>query len=162
MSFKDVLFYFALKYVEDQVAEDIVQDVFLKLWQKKDEIEFKSSIKSYLFTMVRNGCLSHLEKQAVRINYKKNKEVYLKGNLQSAAHEKQGDTILIEKENDAFFQKALSKLTPRSCQVFLLSREQDKKYKEIAESLNVSIKTVEKHMTSALRTLRVELAVHYN
>lgn len=157
-----MLYYFALNYVKDDIAEDVVQEVFLKIWQKRDEIEFKTSVKSYLFTMVRNSCLSYIEKRNVRYKYKQQKEQQVLGNQSFIADYKNGSFLLIEKENDKILDAALNKLTPKSHQVFLLNREENKKYREIASELNVSIKTVEKHMTSALKSLRGSLALHLN
>jgi len=147
------LFYYAAKFVEDEIARDIVQDVFVKLWT--DDILVKKSLNSLLFTMIRNGCLQHLEKQKVRNKYTESAKLSLQEEeLQFYMQEK---TSLIEQELENKLNEVLNSLPDRCRQIFVMSRFENKRNKEIAEELDISVKAVEKQITKALATIRVEM-----
>jgi RNA polymerase sigma-70 factor, ECF subfamily len=142
---------YAFRIVRDlPVAENIVQDVFLKLWQNRHEVIITTSIEHYLFRSVRNHSLNHLDKVRVRSEY-------LKMELER------------ESENDdyqAYFPEigllnkievAINALPEKRQAIFRLAREEGLKYREIADKLNLSVKTVEAQMTLALRQLRDSL-----
>jgi len=148
------LFYYAAKFVEDEVARDIVQDVFAKLWSDQ-KITIKLSLNSFLFTMVRNSCLRYLEKQKVRNKYLESTKLKLQEEeLQFYMDEK---TSLIEQELENKLNEVLQSLPERCRQIFTMSRYENKKNKEIAEELDISIKAVEKQITKALATIRTEM-----
>jgi len=148
------LFYYAAKFVEDEVARDIVQDVFAKLWSDQ-KITIKLSLNSFLFTMVRNSCLQALEKQKVRNKYLESTKLKLQEEeLQFYMHEK---TSLIEQELENKLNEVLDCLPDRCKQIFMMSRFENKKNKEIAEELDISTKAVEKQITKALGTIRSEM-----
>ena len=148
------LFYYASKFVEDEVARDIVQDVFAKLWSDQ-KIVINRSLNSFLFTMVRNGCLQFLEKQKVRNRYIESAKLKLQvEELQFYMTEK---TSLIEQELEQKLNEVLESLPERCRQIFIMSRFENKKNKEIAEELGVSLKAVEKQITKALATIRIEM-----
>lgn len=148
------LFYYAAKFVEDEVAKDIVQDVFVKLWADQN-LTIKHSLNALLFTMVRNGCLQQLEKQNVRHKYlESTKLLLLNEELQFYMEEK---TSLIEQELENKLNEVLNNLPDRCLQIFLMSRFDNKKNREIAEELDISIKAVEKQITKALGTIRNEM-----
>ncbi len=155
--FKDYskpLFYFALKFVEEEQAKDIVQDVFYKLWEDKS-ISVTSSLNGLLFTMVKNKCLQHIEKLKVRENYKHQASTQLKEEeINFYTNEA---TSLLEQELQDKLEVAISNLPDKCRQVFELSRFQGKMNKEIANELDISIKTVEKHISKALSLIRSEL-----
>ena len=155
--FKDYskpLFYFALKFVEEEQAKDIVQDVFYKLWEDKS-ISVTSSLNGLLFTMVKNKCLQHIEKLKVRENYKHQASTQLKEEeINFYTNEA---TSLLEQELQDKLEVAISNLPDKCRQVFELSRFQGKMNKEIANELDISIKTVEKHISKALSLIRNEL-----
>jgi RNA polymerase sigma-70 factor (ECF subfamily) len=148
------LFYYAAKFVEDEAARDIVQDVFAKLWSDQN-ITIKLSLNSLLFTMVRNSCLQTLEKQKVRNKYLESTKLKLQEEeLQFYMHEK---TSLIEQELEDKLNEVLESLPERCKQIFMMSRFENKKNKEIAEELDISTKAVEKQITRALATIRSEM-----
>lgn len=148
------LFYYAAKFVDDQSAKDIVQDVFVKLWADQN-LQIKKSLNALLFTMVRNLCLQQLEKQKVRNKYLESKKIALiDEELQFYIDER---TSLIEQELEAKLIEVLNKLPERCRLVFTMSRFENLKNKEIAEQLNISVKAVEKQITKALGTIRIEL-----
>ena len=148
------LFYYAAKFVEDEVARDVVQDVFVKLWADQSII-VKQSINSLLFTMVRNNCLHHLEKQKVRSKYMEKTKLKLQEEeLRFYMEEK---TSLIEQELETKLNEVLKGLPDRCRQIFMMSRFENKKNKEIAEELDITVKAVEKQITKALAIIRTEM-----
>lgn len=148
------LFYYAVKFVEDEVAQDIVQDVFVKLWSDKSII-ISQSLNSFLFTMVRNSCLQQLEKQKVRNRYLESTRLMLQEEeLRYFMDEK---PALIEQELEDKLNEVLNVLPERCRQIFNMSRFENRKNKEIAEELEISVKAVEKQITKALATIRIEM-----
>ena len=140
---------FANQYVNDMdAAQDICQKVFIALWEKRNNLQPQQSIKSYLFTAVKNRCL----------NYIRDNKKYRSRVLDLDC----GDFDMAIENEEATDQEALkSKINqalnelPEKCrQVFEMSRFQGMKYREIAEELDISQKTVEAHMTKAMKMLR--------
>jgi RNA polymerase sigma-70 factor (ECF subfamily) len=148
------LFYYASKFVEDEAARDIVQDVFVKLWTDQN-LSIKLSLNALLFTMVRNSCFQQLEKQKVRNKYVESTKLSIQEDeLRFYIDER---TSLIELEMETKLTEVLDGLPERCRQIFKMSRFENKKNKEIAEELNISVKAVEKQITKALSTIRIEL-----
>lgn len=148
------LFYYAAKFVSDEAARDIVQDTFVKLWTDH-KLCIKLSLNALLFTMVRNCCLQHLEKQKVRNKYLEHTKILIQEEeLHFYTEEKPS---LIEQEAENKLNEVLNTLSDRCRRVFEMSRFENKKNKEIALELNISVKAVEKHITKSLSTIRTEL-----
>jgi len=148
------LFYYAAKFVDDEAARDIVQDVFAKLWSD-EQITIRKSLNALLFTMVRNICLQHLEKQKVRNKFLTLSKLALQEEeLRYYMDEK---TSLIEQEMENRLNQAIEALPDRCRKVFVMSRYENKKNREIAEELNISVKAVEKQIARAMVILRSEL-----
>lgn len=131
-------------------AEEIVQQVFVNLWKHRHEMEADKSIRSYLYTSVKNRCLNHLR------DHKKHRSHYLDIELELEIPVRDHDR-LSEKDLEQQLQQALDKLPEKCREVFMLCRFQDMKYKEVAQQLNISPKTVEAQMSKALKILREEL-----
>jgi RNA polymerase sigma-70 factor (ECF subfamily) len=148
------LFYYAAKFVEDEAARDIVQDVFTKLWSNQTII-IKQSLNALLFKMVRNGCLQHLEKQKVRIRYLEMTKITLQED--ELRYYMEESSSLMEQELDNRLNEVINDLPGRCKQIFRLSRFENKRNKEIAEELQISLKAVEKQLTKALATIRIEM-----
>jgi len=141
---------FAHRYVDDwNTCEDLVQDTFFKIWKNRKSIEINTSSRNFLITSVRNSCIDHLRKQdSARVWQEKE------------AKDKTGytsDDLYSHIELEQMLTSALSKLPENIREVFELNRFDGKTYKEIAEEKNISVKTVEAHMTKALKVLRIEL-----
>lgn len=140
-----------LKDVE--AAEEIVQDVFLKIWEKRESLVITVSVKSYLYRAVHNSCLNLVDKKKKEVRMD---EVPLKIVHQSAAPVEDIQTRELEKA----IAGALDQLPEQCRKVFELSRFGNMKYREIAEMLGISIKTVENQMGKALRIMREQLATY--
>jgi len=141
---------YAFRYLKEKAAsEEIVQEVFVKLWEKRDSLDIKSSLRSYLFRAVHNGALNLIKHVEVREEYKNFNE-----SAMNSAPE--GDPVVYS-ELQAKMKEAIASLPPERRKVFEMSRNEGLKYREIAEKLNISIKTVENQMGKALQHLRVEL-----
>lgn len=137
---------FAVSYVkEKEIAEEIVNNVFLKIWEKWNKIEHQS-LKSYLFQSVKNTCYNHLrdeKKHLKKDDLEITKEIVFHPNDKFAFLETSQKVATL-----------IDHLPPKCKQVFLLSRMGEMKNKQIAELLNISEKTVENQMTKALKFLR--------
>ncbi len=138
------------RYVGDkELAEDLAQDVFLKLWQKKDRIKVNTSLKAYISRMASNEAISYLRKhrQLTKVD---EKEAWL-------IESKRTDEGIVEGELAERISATLQALPPKCRQVFLLSRQEELSYREIATRLDISIKTVENQMGKALKIFRESL-----
>jgi RNA polymerase sigma-70 factor (family 1) len=143
---------FAYSFLEDKdESEEIVQSTFLNIWEKHDSIDIQISLKSYLYRAVNNSCLNrikHVKVKSVHHDYAKSNEQMF---------DNDASENLISKELEHQIEVAISSLPPKCAMVFRLSRFESLSYAEIAEQMDISIKTVENQMTKALKTLRVEL-----
>lgn len=145
---------FARQFVDDvDTAQDLTQKVFITLWEKREQIDPKQSIKSYLFTSVRNRCLNYIRDQ------KKYRSQVLDIELADFELAVEEDHFG-EEELKQKIEAALSSLPGKCRQVFEMSRFQQMKYKEIAEELDISQKTVEAHMSKAIKSLRAYLEAY--
>lgn len=132
-------------------SEDVVQEILIKLWNNRETISFDKSQQSYLYRAVRNGCLNVLKHVDIREEYKLANERNIL--LEEASFT--DETIVSELEMK--IRLAIDQLPMERRRVFILSRYDGLKYKEIAEHLNISQKTVENQMGKALKFLRTEL-----
>ena len=145
---KDLKRFLYFKTQDMDLAEDILQDSFVKLWENCNKVEY-SKVKSYLFTVANNMFL----------NIKKHEKVIWKHQKQhiKQANNETPEFLLLEQEFLIKIEKAISDLPEKQRTVFLLNRIEKKKYKEIAEMLDISIKTVEKRMHFALKAMREKI-----
>ncbi|MEM8567567.1 MAG: sigma-70 family RNA polymerase sigma factor [Bacteroidota bacterium] len=135
-----------------EFTEDLIQDVFIKLWEKRDQIE-KQNIKGLLYKIASNLILNHVEHHEVVQKY----------------HDRQGANAFIDDQSPLFiieekefmekFLRCIETMSEASREVFLMNRIDKLKYREIAERLGISIKAVEKRMGVALQKVREELGV---
>ena len=148
------LFIYALTMLNDEAkAEGIVQNVFLKLWEKKETIEIKTSLKAYLYKAVHNSSLNAIKHTQVKQQYESHLAHTMKNEF---AETPERNNAL--KQLEGRIRHALTELPEQCRTVFQMSRFEDLKYREIAERLSISEKTVENHMGKALKTLRVKLS----
>lgn len=142
---------FAVHYVKDgDKAEDVVQDLFFRLWQDREKTSITTSLKSYLFTSVRNRCLNATKVQNKVRSLNEDEEDH----VDDRDHRSEDEHA----ERSARVNAAIEGLPEERRKVFKLSRHEGLKYHEIAERLGISIKTVENQMGKALKTLREDLS----
>lgn len=143
---------YAYTFLQDREdAEEIVQSTFLMVWEKRDTLAIRTSVKPYLYAMVRNACLNVIKHEKI-----KQKHAGEEIALADRSHDSVNHTIATN-ELEYRIKVALEEL-PEQCRlVFKLSRFEELKYAEIAEQLNISIKTVENHMGKALKIMREQL-----
>lgn len=154
------LFLFAKEYVLfDEEAENIVQDIFLMLWEKRDVLRVDVSLTAYLFTLVKNKCIDFLRHRMVEQMYSENiqHEYNEELNVKLFALESFDHNFSSEEDIEILLRNAIDKLPERCRLIFIKSRIEGKKYKEIAEELNLSVNTVEGQISIALKKLREEL-----
>jgi len=135
---------------DNEMAEEIVQELFVRIWEKREALSIETSVKHYLFKSVRNLCLNHLQHQKI-------KRQYADKMMKSSEQQYDPEHYFMEFDLIKRIEKSIESLPPKRQEIFRLSREQGLKYKEIAEELNISIKTVEAQMGLALKFLRAEL-----
>ena len=136
---------------DHDTAEEIVQDLFFRLWQDKEKIKIESSLNGYLFRSVHNRCLHYIEHKRVVERHAEEMS-----NRQPESQESPSD-ILHYKELQARIARILERLPERCGKIFYMSRFEGLKYTEIAKKLSVSLKTVESNMGRALKEFRKEL-----
>ena len=134
---------------EDDEAEEFVQDMFVRIWDKRFQLEIKSSVRNYLFRSVKNLCLNYISHNRIKSAYTR-KVLSEAGNMDD-------DESFFEPELAAKIEKCISELPEKRREIFRLSREAGLKYQEIAETLGISVKTVEVQMGLALKALRDKL-----
>jgi RNA polymerase sigma-70 factor (ECF subfamily) len=133
------------------VAEEVVQDVMLELWRRRETLTLDESLRAYLFQSVRNRALNHLRHDRV-------KQVAEPELIRGSQQVQLPDELLEQEEVENAVRQSVSQLPPRCREVFELSRVHGLKYSEIAKVLGISVKTVETQMGKALRVLRERLA----
>lgn len=145
---------YANKYLGDMdEAEEIVQEVFVRIWNNRESLDEKQSVDAYLFTSVKNGCFNMLEHWKIKDKYTDLlARIYTSPPEQSSSHE-----AFVAEELEKDFHRALEQLPPECRRIFELSRLEGLKYQEIASRLNISIKTVEVQMSRALQKIRFQL-----
>ncbi|MDA3944278.1 MAG: RNA polymerase sigma-70 factor [Bacteroidetes bacterium] len=143
---------FCMRYVVDQdMASEIVQDMFVKLWIRRDDLLVNSSLKSYLYRATQNHALNYLNQQKIQDKYKSYIGFQTLNGVESPLDKLQESDL--EKE----IKRAVLDLPEKRRMVFEMSRHDGLKNKQIAEKLNISVKTVENQMTKALEQLRKSL-----
>ena len=136
---------------DHDTAEEIVQDLFFRLWNDREKMKIESSLNGYLFRSVHNKCLHYIEHNRVVARHAE--EMLYR---QTETQENPSD-ILNYKELQIRIVRILERLPERCGKIFYLSRFEGLKYSEIAEKLSVSVKTVESNMGRALKEFRKEL-----
>ncbi|WP_340203454.1 RNA polymerase sigma-70 factor [Ascidiimonas sp. W6] len=145
--YNDLCFFLSKIVTDRALCKDLVQEVFLNIWNKRTELQIKTSLKKYLYKSVYNQYLMHLreqKKQRSLLETLKAEAIYEYYEADTSAQE-----LRVEK-----LRKAIDQLPPKCKQAFVLSRFEDRKYKEIATLMGISPKTVEIHISKALGLLR--------
>ena len=137
-----------------ELAEDIIQQVFLKLWEKRDILYGIDKLENYIFILTRNEILDYLRKQSVRQKYiNRIKELFQE-------ESRTPEQYLIAKQKGEILQKAVVSLPPQQQQAWRLSREKGLCYEDIAAEMGISLSTVKGHISCALRSIRQTLSLY--
>ena len=146
------LFLSAFNVLKDKAAcEDILQDLFLQLWQKRDRIQINSSLSAYLYTAVRYNVFRHIRTGKVR------NELFMHIDERIEGLVTEQMMVTEERELNQKVAQAVAALPEKCREVYILSREEELSHKEIASKLNISTKTVENQITIALKRVRSSL-----
>lgn len=141
---------YAKQFVKDlHVSEDITQDTFIAIYEKQSNLEIRTSFKSFMYTAVRNNCLNYLKKEAKMIDvpFAQNESIT----------EEEDATTISNIELAEKLAKAINELPRQNQEIFKLSRYRGLTNEEIASRLNLTKRTVETHISNALKKLRTDL-----
>lgn len=151
----DDLHKYANFYVSNsQRAEDIVQDVFLKIWEIRAHLSVKSSLKAYLFRSVHNKCIQYLRHKEVEQAHESKQAGLEEARAMNRLFFETGLTKLFEQDIESLVEKGILVLPEKTREIYLLSRNSFLKYSEIASRFNMTEKSVEYHISRALDILR--------
>ena len=139
---------FASKFVAGKdVAEDVVQEVFVQMWQKREQITLKTGIKSYLFQSTRNKAIEIIRRNKLQSDYVNEEKYKMETSYEI---DKDADNYMLKEQ----LNKSIRQLPPKCQEIFVLSKKNGLTYGEIAEELNLSVKTVENQIGRGLKLLR--------
>jgi len=146
---------YASKIIQDDgSAEEIVQDFFVKLWEKREYLNIETSLNSYLFRSVKNLCINYFQHNKTKLRHARHILSEVENNFSD-------DDNYPEIDLSIKIEESINSLPEKRKEIFRLSRQDGLKYHEIATKLNISIKTVETQMSLAIKTLREKLK-NYN
>ena len=143
---------FAKKYTHDiDVSKDLVQDLFVKLYADRKTLKINTSIQSYLYQSVKNRCLNYIRHEQINTTHLQNiKAVKIEENHQ-------WEDKMIETELESKIFQIVTSLPKQYKRIYNMSRVEGRKNKQIADELNISIRTVETQISNALKELRIGL-----
>lgn len=150
--YKPLCAYAMVMMKDKDSSEEIVQQVFVKIWERRASLNVSSSLKAYLYQIVRNDCLNALKHEKIKEQYRQHKVIEMQQHHENASHR------LTSRELEQQIQNAIDELPEQCGIIFRMSRFEELKYKDIAEQLSISVKTVENQMGKALKLMRLKLA----
>jgi RNA polymerase sigma-70 factor (ECF subfamily) len=136
---------------DDSQAEEIVQQVFFKLWDRADSLSITGSVTAYLYRAVHNESLNYIKHQKVKSEHRLHVAYSMKNQADHASKK------VLASELEKKLHEAMEELPEQCRTIFQMSRFEEMKYREIANRLDISVKTVENQMGKALRILRTKL-----
>ncbi len=148
------LFLFARKFVDVEIAEDLVQDCFYDLWANRKKIEIKTSLSAYLFTIIKNRCYKLLKAEQQKEGLKNKIGLLLK--QEELWFYINSEQSILEFDIKDRIEKVVDEMPQKCCEIFKESRYKGISNKEIAAKFNISVKAVEKQITKALKLFREE------
>jgi len=145
------LFQFSLSYLKsEEAAEDIVQEVFIRIWNNRSEIKTDTSFQSYLFTITLNSVRKYFN-QLSRLNELKHDILFDSSGLKPDFDDRSDYQVMLNK-----LEELIKQMPEKRREVFIKKKIEEKSLKEISEELNITTKTVEYHITEAMRFLKSE------
>ena len=160
LSYFSKMKHFATEYViSDEDAENIVQDVFVELWENKEMLNMHMNLIAYLFTTIKNKCLNHMRHKIVVQNTatKMQEEYLISLRMNLDPLEAFDNKLFSDQDIEKIINRALDSLPEKCRTIFFMSKIEGKKQKEIAQELNISINTVGTQIGIAYKKLRTEL-----
>jgi len=149
---------FAKEYVlYEEDAENIVQDIFMYLWENADLLNTVLNLNAYLFTLIKHKCIDFLRGQIIEKNHNKTVQQNFEMEFKLTSLKSFTYNALTEENIDKIINEAIDSLPNRCREIFIMSRMDLLKYREIAAQLNISINTVENQMSIALHKLKIKL-----
>ena len=151
------IFHFALQYLHDEeVCSNIIQDVFSSLWDNKEKLTSETNLNAWLFTVTKNKCLKYIRDLKSEQRHLDNLAVQRISLIHDALNSLDTSPMAFQ-EIEKIIQQTLGNLTPQCRRAFEMSRFDEKKYAEIAEEMKIAQKTVETHISNALKLFRIAL-----
>ncbi len=148
---------YAIRFLNDrELAKEVVQECFITIWDRRKSLKITTSVTSYLFTATRNRCINYLKSK-----YHQHTEPIELGESMTVSDIKVDD-MLHENDLAKILQQSIAGLNEKTRIFFNLSRENELSYKEISEKMSVSIKTVEFHISAALKQIREDLQKYWH
>lgn len=150
--FYSPLCFYACRYLKSsQECEDLIQDVFFDLWDKRHEIAINDSFRSYILACVRNRCLNVIRRKRIKLDFEESMM------RDECSNHDDIEELYSVSELEHRIKRVLNALPDNQRTAFMMSRYQNKTYQQIAEEMNVSIKSIEVYIGKALRSMRNEL-----
>ncbi|HEU5366429.1 MAG TPA: RNA polymerase sigma-70 factor [Hanamia sp.] len=150
------LFGYLIKLVKSEVfAQELLQDTFIKLWNKRENINPEKSFRSYLFRIAENNVYDFFRKAA---RDKKLQEAIIKNACENYRHVEEN---LLTKENEQILQDAINLLPPKRRQIFQLIKIEERSYDEVSALLNISVSTINDHIVKAMKSIREALKQYH-
>jgi len=146
------LFFYSMSITgRPDVSEEIVQELFYQIWKNREKLQIMKTLKSYLYGAVKNRSIQYIQRERTRAAGEDPEH------STSAREDTDPQQCLEYKELEEIINKTMKKMPPRRLKIFMLHREENKKYAEIAGDLSLSVKTVEAEIGKALKALRKEI-----
>lgn len=158
--YKNLVLYAKRFVLETEVARDIVQDVFIYIWEKRQKVQIEKSVSSYLFRAVRNACINHLKKESTKENYISQFLLSVNNGQLNAEKAEDVHEIVVHKDLLKRIELIIESLPEQCKNMFRMSRFRGLKNKEIAEIYSVSPRTVETQIYRALKVLKEDLKAY--
>lgn len=156
-NYKSLVLYAKKFVMETETARDLVQDVFVYLWDKRQKLTIEKSLSSYLFRAVHNACINYLKREATKENYIKQFLINLnEGSYKSSSNEDAYE-LVVHKDLSVRIETIVETLPEQCRNIFRMSRFRGMKNKEIAEIYSISPRTVETQIYRALKVLKENL-----
>lgn len=150
--FPKVKRYLAGLLQDEDIAEDLSQDIFVKIWQNRTDLVNIDNLNAYFYQSARNIAYQHIRKQLLVRQYREKKQEYIISNNQT--HSDEQEEAMYANELKVFIQTTIDRMPPQRKKIYEMSRHEGKKNDEIAQELLISKRTVENHLTQALADIR--------
>ncbi len=154
------MFVYSRRFISDpETSKDILQELFTDFWNKKEEINIQTSVSAFLFKMLHNRCIDYLRAEVVKNNFSSLSSLRL-SEVKYRYYDFEEDPFptIFMSEISKITEQVIENLSPQAREIFDMSRNQGLKSSEIAEKMNLSVRTVEKHIYQTLKILKIQLS----